>query len=55
MTRRQMLLPEIAGRFKMNSSRRINKHRNTPGSPVWQRNYYEHGIRDEKAFTRIQE
>ena len=55
MARRQMLLPKIVGRFKMNSSKRINKLRNTPGSPVWQRNYYEHVIRNENALTRIQE
>jgi len=27
--------------------------RGTPGTPVWQRNYYEHVIRDEAALDRI--
>ena len=28
--------------------------RKTPGTPVWQRNYYEHIIRDQKAFQNIE-
>jgi putative transposase len=53
LARRQMLLPKIVGRFKMTSAKRINELRGTPGVPVWQRNYYEHVIRDEKSFGRI--
>jgi len=48
--RRQMLLSKIIGRFKMNSAKRINVLRNSPGTPVWQRNYYEHIIRGERDF-----
>lgn len=44
----------IAG-FKSASTRRINELRQTPGMPVWQRNYYEHIIRDERALGRIRE
>ncbi len=51
--RRQMLLPKVIGRFKMNSSKCINKLRHTSGSSVWQRNYYEHVIRNDEALTRI--
>jgi REP element-mobilizing transposase RayT len=51
--RRKMLLPKIIGRFKMNSAKQINQIRNTPGIPVWQRNYYEHIIRDEKSLENI--
>jgi putative transposase len=50
-----MLLPKIVGRFKMTSAKRINELRETPSVPVWQRNYCEHVIRDEKSFGRIQE
>jgi len=53
--RRQMLLSKIIGRFKMNSSKQINNIRNTPGMSVWQRNYYDHIIRNQKSFHRIQE
>lgn len=53
--RRHMLLPEIIGYFKMNTAKHINEIRKTPGTPVWQRNYYEHIIRNEKELTRIRE
>jgi len=51
--RRKMLLPKIVGRFKMNSAKQINQMRNTPGISVWQRNYYERIIRDEKSLQNI--
>jgi REP element-mobilizing transposase RayT len=51
--RRSMTLGKMIGRFKMNSSKRINDLRNTPGIPVWQRNYYEHVIRNEKELYEI--
>jgi putative transposase len=53
--RRRMLLPRIIGRFKMNSAKQINDLRGTHGIPVWQRNYYEHVIRDEKSQNKIRE
>jgi REP element-mobilizing transposase RayT len=46
-------LSEIVRGFKTFSARRINEHRRTPGTPVWQRNYYEHIIRDEASLQRI--
>jgi REP element-mobilizing transposase RayT len=46
-------LPEIVRQFKTFSARRINEHRGTPGAPVWQRNYYEHVIRNEDSLTMI--
>jgi len=51
--RRRMLLPEIIGYFKMNTAKRINLLRNTPGIPVWQRNYYERVIRSESELFEI--
>ena len=51
--RRKMLLPKIIGRFKMNSAKQINQIRNTPGLSVWQRNYYEHIIRNEESLNNI--
>ncbi|MDD3806815.1 MAG: hypothetical protein PHE86_02090 [Candidatus Marinimicrobia bacterium] len=47
ITRRKMLLPKIIGFYKMNSAKQINQIRHMPGTPVWQRNYYEHIIRNE--------
>jgi REP element-mobilizing transposase RayT len=42
----------VAG-FKSTVTKQINQIRNTPGIPVWQRNYYEHIIRNEKALENI--
>ncbi|MCD6399065.1 MAG: transposase, partial [Candidatus Aenigmarchaeota archaeon] len=53
LKRRKMALPRIIGRFKMQSAKQINAIRNTPGVPVWQRNYYEHIIRDENDYLTI--
>ncbi len=41
--------------FKSAVTKRINDFQNTPGSTVWQRNYYEHIIRNEKSYSRISE
>jgi putative transposase len=46
-------LPEIVRALKTFSARRINEYRNTPGISVWQRNYYEHIIRNEAAYLKI--
>lgn len=43
-------LSEIIRAFKSFSAKRINLLRKTSGIPVWQRNYYEHIIRDEKDY-----
>jgi REP element-mobilizing transposase RayT len=42
----------IAG-FKSAATQRINTMRNTPSLPVWQRNYYEHIIRNEHELNEI--
>ena len=54
-TRSSHGLPEIVRQFKTFSARRINELRGTPGTPVWQRNYYEHIIRDEFSLSRIRQ
>jgi REP element-mobilizing transposase RayT len=41
------------GGFKSAATRRINEKRGTPGAPVWQRNYWEHIIRDEASYRKI--
>ena len=46
-------LPTIMRLYKAAVSRRTNELRNTPGALVWQRNYYEHIIRNEASLTRI--
>jgi REP element-mobilizing transposase RayT len=48
-------LGAIVGNFKSVTARRINRLRGTPGAPVWQRNYYEHVVRDERALNAIRQ
>ena len=48
-------LSTIIGSLKSAITRQINLIRNTPGHPVWQRNYYEHIIRNEEEMNRIRE
>jgi len=48
-------LYEIIRAFKTFSARQINKMRGAPGIPVWQRNYFERIIRDEKELDSIRE
>jgi len=51
--RRGMILSKIIGYFKMNSAKQINQIGNTTGQTVWQRNYWEHVIRNEKSLHKI--
>jgi REP element-mobilizing transposase RayT len=46
-------LPEIIRAFKLFSAIRINVLRGTEGMSIWQRNYYEHIIRDDEEHNRI--
>ncbi len=44
----------IAG-FKAACTKRINERRGSPGRSVWQRNYYEHIVRDEDDLNRVRQ
>jgi len=44
----------VAG-FKSTVTKRVNQVRGTPGRPLWQRNYFEHIIRTERALVPIRE
>ncbi len=44
----------LAG-YKSAATRRINDLRGTPYTPVWQRNFYEHVIRNEDDLAEIKE
>ena len=48
-------IPTILRLFKSATTKRINEMRDTPGMPVWQRNYYEHIIRNESSLDRIRQ
>jgi REP element-mobilizing transposase RayT len=48
-------LGRIIGAFKTVSTKHINEMRRTPSVRLWQRNYYEHIVRDENELMRIRE
>jgi putative transposase len=48
-------VPTIIRAFKSASTKRINEIRSTPGAPVWQRNYYEHVVRNETELNAIRQ
>ncbi len=48
-------LGAIIRAYKSATTKRINALRGTPGASVWQRNYYEHIIRDEEDLQRIRQ
>ena len=48
-------LPTIIRAFKSAVTKRINEIRQLPGVSVWQRNYYEHVIRNEADYGQIAE
>lgn len=48
-------LPTIIRAFKSAVTNRIDTLRASPNNKIWQRNYYEHVIRNEKSLNRIRE
>ncbi len=48
-------IPTIIRSYKSAVSKQINQIRQTRGIPVWQRNYYEHIVRDEMDLHRIRQ
>lgn len=48
-------LPTVVRAFKSAVTKRINQMRQTPGAPLWQRNYWERVVRDERELNQIRE
>ncbi len=48
-------LGKIVAYFKYQSTKRINQRYNTPGTRFWQRNYYDHIIRNDPDLQRLRE
>ena len=48
-------LSKIVAYFKYKSTKHINQHHNTPGTRIWQRNYYDHVIRDDTDLQRLRQ
>ena len=55
MNRAPKSLGSLVAGLKSAVTKRINIIRGNPGGPVWQRNYYEHVIRNEADYQRIAE
>jgi len=52
---RATTLGQVVAYFKYQSTKRINELRNTAGIPVWQRNYYERVIRNDREFNAVRD
>ncbi|VAX33109.1 FIG00557961: hypothetical protein [hydrothermal vent metagenome] len=50
---RKCTLGQIVAYFKYQTTKQINQICNTPGVPVWQRNYFDRIIRNEAELTHI--
>jgi putative transposase len=48
-------LGAIIQNFKSISTRKINQAQHSPGTPTWQRNYYEHITRNQAELERIRQ
>ena len=48
-------IPTIIRSYKSSVSLRANLMRNSPDSPLWQRNYYEHIIRNDRELNAIRQ
>ena len=48
-------LGKIVAYFKYQSTKHINQHHNTPRTRIWQRNYYDHVIRDNPDLQRLRQ
>jgi putative transposase len=48
-------LPTIIRCYAAAVTRQINKLCNSPGHKIWQRNYFEHVIRNDKSYDKIRQ
>lgn len=51
--RRKMIIPKTIGKIKMVTSKNINNSHHTEGRKNWQRDYYDHIIRNQQSLDRI--
>jgi REP element-mobilizing transposase RayT len=49
------LLAQVVAYYKYQSTKQINLLKQAPGTPFWQRNYYENIVRNSHAFGQIVE
>jgi len=55
INRRKMLLPKMIGRFKMQTSKEINKLRDMSGRSIWQSRYYDRIVRNDIELNAIRQ
>jgi putative transposase len=48
-------LGQTVAYYKYQTTKRINQMRDMPGTPFWQRNYWEHVVRNDGELNRIRE
>ena len=48
-------LGAIVGSYKSATTRLVNRNLGTPGCPLWQRNFFEHVVRDADSLLHIAE
>jgi putative transposase len=46
-------LGDVVRAFKSTSAIEVNRQLSRSGQPLWQRNYFEHIIRDEDELNRV--
>lgn len=46
-------LGQVLAFYKYQTTKAINLLNNTPGRKIWQRNYFEHVIRNERSYNEI--
>ena len=55
LVQKRKSLGRLVGAVKTVSAKKVNLGRGTPGQPLWQRNYYEHVIRNEASLSQIRQ
>jgi putative transposase len=53
LLRKPRSVASFVAQFKAAATRRVNMARRTPAAALWQRNYYEHVIRDADDYEAI--
>ena len=48
-------IPTIVRFFKSTTTKQINEFTDNPGNKIWQRNYFEHIIRDQNTLENIRQ
>jgi len=46
-------LGQVVAYYKYQSTKQVNSVMDSPGAQLWQRNYYDHIIRNDKEHARI--